>query len=68
MGKFIAAAIAFVIVVVVVRIIFELTFQSPEDTVALSDRAVGYPVMASFLNWAGQYVPWTGRQWAHVFE
>lgn len=68
MGKFIAAAIAFAVVVVVVRIIFALTFQSPEDTVALSDRAAGYPVMDSFLKWAGQYVPWTVRQWAHVFE
>ena len=66
--KFIVAVITFLMVAIVVRVIFKLTFQSPEDTVALSDKAAQYPTVTSFLKWAGQYVPWTVRQWAHVFE
>lgn len=66
--KIIAAVAAFVVAAIVVRVIFVLTFQTPEETTALSNKTAQYPAMAVFLEKAGQYVPWTIRQWAHVFE
>ena len=60
--------ISLVFVLITLCILFYLTFQSPADTVALSEKVGHLPVVEDFLNWASTFVDWSVRQWAHVFE
>jgi len=60
--------ISLVFVLITLCILFYLTFQTPDDTVALSERVGHLPVVDDFLNWVGAFVDWSVRQWAHVFE
>lgn len=63
-----ALVISLVFVLITLCILFYLTFQTPDDTVALSERVGHLPVVEDFLNWASTFVDWSVRQWAHVFE
>lgn len=60
--------ISLVFVLITLCILFYLTFQTPDDTVALSERVGHLPLVENFLNWVGAFVDWSVRQWAHVFE
>ena len=60
--------ISLVFVLFTLCILFYLTFQTPDDTVALSERVGHLPVVEDFLNWVSTFVDWSVRQWAHVFE
>ena len=60
--------ISLVFVLITLCILFYLTFQTPDDTVALSERVGHLSVVDDFLNWVGAFVDWSVRQWAHVFE
>lgn len=60
--------ISLVFVLITLCILFYLTFQTPDDTVALSERVGHLPFVENFLNWIGVFVDWSVRQWAHVFE
>lgn len=60
--------ISLVFVLITLCILFYLTFQMPDDTVALSERVGHLPVVEDFLNWVSASVDWSVRQWAHVFE
>lgn len=60
--------ISLVFVLITLCIMFYLTFQTPDDTVALSERVGHLPVVEDFLNWVSTFVDWSVRQWAHVFE
>ena len=60
--------ISLVFVLITLCILFYLTFQTPDDTVALSERVGHLPVVDDFLNWVGAFVDWSVRQWAHIFE
>ena len=64
----ISLIISLVFVLITLCILFYLTFQTPDDTVALSERVGHLPVVDDFLNWVGAFVDWSVRQWAHVFE
>lgn len=64
----ISLVISFAFVLITLGILFYLTFQTPDDTVALSERVGHLPVVDDFLNWVGAFVDWSVRQWAHVFE
>ena len=64
----ISLVISFAFVLITLCILFYLTFQTPDDTVALSERVGHLPVVDDFLNWVGAFVDWSVRQWAHVFE
>ena len=63
-----ALGISLVFVLITLCILFYLTFQTPDDTVALSERVGHLPVVEDFLNWVSTFVDWSVRQWAHVFE
>ena len=63
-----ALVISLVFVLITLCILFYLTFQTPDDTVALSERVGHLPVVDDFLNWVGAFVDWSVRQWAHAFE
>jgi VanZ family protein len=63
-----ALVISLVFVLITLCILFYLTFQTPDDTVALSERVGHLPVVEDFLNWVSTFVDWSVRQWAHVFE
>lgn len=60
--------ISLIFVLIVLGILVYLTFQKPDDTVALSEKVGHLPVVEDFLNWVGAFVDWSVRQWAHVFE
>lgn len=60
--------ISLAFVLVTLCILFYLTFQTPDDTIALSERVGHLPFVEDFLNWVGVFVDWSVRQWAHVFE
>ena len=60
--------ISLVFVLIALCILFYLTFQTPDDTVALSERVGHLPLVENFLNWVSAFVDWSVRQWAHVFE
>ena len=60
--------ISLAFVLITLCILFYLTFQTPDDTVALSERVGHLSVVEVFLNWVGAFVDWSVRQWAHVFE
>lgn len=60
--------ISFVLVMLVLGILFYLTFQTSEDTFTLSERVGHLPVVEDFLNCVSRFVDWSVRQWAHVFE
>ena len=60
--------ISLVFVLITLCILFYLTFQTPDDTVALSERVGHLPVVEDFLNWASRFIDWSIRQWAHIFE
>lgn len=60
--------ISLVFVLITLCILFYLTFQTPDDTVALSERVGHLPFVENFLNWIGVFVDWSVCQWAHVFE
>lgn len=60
--------ISFAFVLITLGILFYLTFQTPDDTVALSERVRHLPLVENFLNWVSAFVDWSVRQWAHVFE
>ena len=60
--------ISLVFVLITLCILFYLTFQAPDDTVALSERVGHLPVVEDFFNWVSAFVDWSVRQWAHVFE
>lgn len=64
----ISLVISLAFVLITLCILFYLTFQAPDDTVALSERVGHLPVVEDFLNWVGAFVDWSVRQWAHVFE
>lgn len=64
----ISLVISFAFVLITLGILFYLTFQTPDDTVALSERVGHLPVVEDFLNWVSTFVDWSVRQWAHVFE
>lgn len=64
----ISLVISFAFVLITLDILFYLTFQTPDDTVALSERVGHLPFVENFLNWIGVFVDWSVRQWAHVFE
>ena len=64
----ISLVISFAFVLITLCILFNLTFQTPDDTVALSERVGHLSVVEVFLNWVGAFVDWSVRQWAHVFE
>lgn len=64
----ISLVISFAFVLITLCILSYLTFQTPDDTVALSERVGHLPVVDDFLNWVGAFVDWSVRQWAHVFE
>lgn len=64
----ISLVISFAFVLITLGILFYLTFQTPDDTVALSEKVGHLPVVDDFLNWVGAFVDWSVRQWAHVFE
>lgn len=64
----ISLVISFAFVLITLCILFYLTFQTPDDTVTLSERVGHLPVVDDFLNWVGAFVDWSVRQWAHVFE
>ena len=64
----ISLVISFAFVLITLCILFNLTFQTPDDTVALSEKVGHLPVVDDFLNWVGAFVTWSVRQWAHVFE
>ena len=61
----ISLVISFAFVLITLGILFYLTFQTPDDTVALSERVGHLPVVDDFLNWVGAFVDWSVRQWAH---
>ena len=63
-----ALVISLVFVLITLCILFYLTFQTPDDTVALSERVGHLPLVENFLNWVSAFVDWSVRQWAHVFE
>lgn len=63
-----ALVISLAFVLITLCILFYLTFQTPDDTVALSERVGHLPVVEDLLNWVGAFVDWSVRQWAHVFE
>lgn len=63
-----ALVISLVFVLITLCILFYLTFQTPDDTFALSERVGHLSVVESFLNWVSAFVDWSVRQWAHVFE
>ena len=60
--------ISLVFVQITLCILFYLTFQTPDDTVALSERVGQLPLVENFLIWGSAFVDWSVRQWAHVFE
>lgn len=60
--------ISFVFVLITLCVLFYMTFQTPDDTVALSERVGHLPLVEDFLNWVSLFVDWSVRQWAHVFE
>jgi VanZ family protein len=64
----ISLVISFAFVLITLGILSYLTFQTPDDTVALSERVGHLPFVENFLNWVGVFVDWSVRQWAHVFE
>lgn len=64
----ISLVISLAFVLITLCILFYLTFQTPDDTVALSERVGHLPFVENFLNWVGVFVDWSVRQWAHVFE
>lgn len=64
----ISLVISFAFVLITLGILFYLTFQTPDDTVALSEKVGHLPVVDDFLNWVSAFVDWSVRQWAHVFE
>ena len=64
----ISLVISLAFVLITLCILFHLTFQTPDDTVALSERVGHLPFVENFLNWVGVFVDWSVRQWAHVFE
>lgn len=64
----ISLVISFSFVLITLGILFYLTFQTPDDTVALSEKVGHLPVVDDFLNWVDAFVTWSVRQWAHVFE
>lgn len=64
----ISLVISFAFVLITLCILFYLTFQTPDDTVALSERVGHLPLVENFLNWVSAFVDWSVRQWAHVFE
>lgn len=64
----ISLVISLVFVLITLCILFYLTFQTPDATVALSERVGHLPVVEDFLNWVSTFVDWSVRQWAHVFE
>lgn len=57
-----ALVISLVFVLITLCILFYLTFQTPDDTVALSERVGHLPVVEDFLNWVGAFVDWSVRQ------
>lgn len=60
--------ILFSIVLLVICILFYLTFQTSDDTFTLSEKVGHLPVVEDFINWASRFVDWSVRQWAHIFE
>ena len=58
----ISLVISFAFVLITLGILFYLTFQTPDDTVALSERVGHLPVVDDFLNWVGAFVDWSVRQ------
>ena len=56
--------ISLIFVLITLCILFYLTFQTPDDTFALSERVGHLPVVEDFLNWASTFVDWSVRQWA----
>ena len=60
--------ISFVLVMLVLGILFYLTFQTSDDTFTLSERVGHLPVVEDFLNCVSRFVDWSVRQWAHIFE
>ena len=64
----ISLVISLAFVLITLCILFYLTFQTPDDTVALSERVGHLPFVENFLNWVGVFVDWSVRQWAHIFE
>lgn len=60
--------ISLVFVLITLCILFYLTFQTPDETVALSERVEHLPVVEDFLIWVSRFVDWSVRQWAHMFE
>lgn len=60
--------ISLAFVLIALGILFYLTFQPPDDTLAFSEKVGHLPIMEDFLNWVGVFVDWSVRQWAHAFE
>ncbi|RGH09940.1 hypothetical protein DWW39_05500 [Clostridium sp. AF15-31] len=60
--------ISFGVVLLVLGILFYLTFQKSNKSIVLSEKTEQLPVVEDFLNWVSRYIDWSVRQWAHVFE
>ncbi|HAB88034.1 MAG TPA: hypothetical protein DCE60_03325 [Coprococcus sp.] len=60
--------ISFGVVLLVLGILFYLTFQKSNKSIVLSEKTEQLPVVEDFLNWASTFVDWSVRQWAHIFE
>ena len=52
----ISLVISLAFVLITLCILFYLTFQTPDDTGALSERVGHLPFVENFLNWVGVFV------------